>query len=53
MSVALAGLDEAAVTADESRRRDLTGIQILPIADFTFLKDVARESPRDARRAGF
>jgi peptide/nickel transport system substrate-binding protein len=34
-------------------RRDLTGIHILPIADFTFLKDVARESPRDARRAGF
>ena len=33
--------------------RDLTGIHILPIADFTFLKDVARESPRDARRAGF
>jgi hypothetical protein len=26
---------------------------ILPIADFTFLTDVARESPRDARRAGF
>ena len=34
-------------------RRDLTGIHILPIADFTFLKDVARESSRDARRAGF
>jgi peptide/nickel transport system substrate-binding protein len=34
-------------------RRDLTGIHILPIADFTFLKDVARESPRDARRAAF
>jgi peptide/nickel transport system substrate-binding protein len=76
-------LDEAAVTAEETRRRalygdvqrivaeeapyislwcktnaavarrDLTGIHILPIADFTFLKDVARESPRDARRAAF
>jgi hypothetical protein len=34
-------------------RRDLTGIDILPIVDFTFLKGVARESPRDARRAGF
>jgi peptide/nickel transport system substrate-binding protein len=32
-------------------RRDLTGIHILPTADFTFLKDVARESPRNARRA--
>ena len=33
-------------------RRDLTGIHILPIADFTFLKDVARTPPRDARRDG-
>jgi peptide/nickel transport system substrate-binding protein len=32
-------------------RRDLTGIHIPPIADFTFLKDVAR-TPAAGRRAG-
>jgi peptide/nickel transport system substrate-binding protein len=32
-------------------RRDLTGIHILPIADFTFLKDVARTPSRDTHNA--
>ena len=32
-------------------RRDLTGIHVMPIADFTFLKDVAR-TPAERRRAG-
>ena len=33
-------------------QRSLTGIHMLPIADFTFLKDVARTAPPGARRAG-
>jgi peptide/nickel transport system substrate-binding protein len=32
-------------------RHDLTGIHLLPIADFTFLKDVARTPAHDARSA--
>ena len=46
-------LDPRIGTDDVSAKAAPANFRERPIGDFTFLKDVARESPRDARRAGF
>ena len=46
-------LDPRIGTDDVSAKAAPANFRERPIGDFTFLKDVAGESPRDARRAGF